>query len=225
MAGAATAICALGLIDDANTLSPWPKLITEIALAATVAMTGWRVGVFADARLDLIITVLWIVFFTNAFNALDGLDGLAGGVGAVASAFLGIWSLAAGDHWAAAVSWTLAAAAGAFLIYNFPPSRGVFLGDCGALFIGFSVACLVLRATQVAPDHRAWSPLVFVCVPVVDFLVTVIRRLGALSWPLHGDRRHLYDTLYRRWGSMRLVAAAYYAAAIIASVAGWYIVP
>ena len=218
MAAAATAICALGLIDDTTTLSPWPKLIVEIALALIVAATGWRAGIIADARLDLMITVLWIVFFTNAFNALDGLDGLAGGVGAIAFAFLGFWSFTTGDRWAATVSWTLAAATGAFLVYNFPPSRGVFLGDCGALFAGFSLALLVLRAMQNTSGHRAWTPFVFVCVPVIDLIATVLRRLGARSWPLHGDRRHLYDALYRRWGSMRLVALGYYTAAIIVSL-------
>jgi UDP-GlcNAc:undecaprenyl-phosphate GlcNAc-1-phosphate transferase len=224
----ATGIVALGLADDITQLGPWTKLIAGALLAALVVRSGWSINLTGVSLIDQAATVAWIVFFQNAFNALDGLDGLAPGVGFLGFVCLGSWFLVSGDSWSATVAWSLGGATLAFLAYNFPPSRGIFLGDSGSQFLGFALALLVVRAMVPGADQgtaRGVSvvPLFFVWVPLTEAVFVIWRRLRRRVSPLRGDRLHLYDELYRRLGSMRKVALAYYAATAVVAGCAWWV--
>jgi UDP-GlcNAc:undecaprenyl-phosphate GlcNAc-1-phosphate transferase len=224
MAVSATAVLLLGLADDLRRMSPWPKLIAAVVVAFVAVSFGWSVGLVASAPANIILSTFWIVFLMNAFNALDGLDGLAAGVALLSLLFLGLWFVAAEDFLSAAVSLALAGALAGFLVYNFPPSRRIFLGDCGSLFLGFVLAALVMRAVGHEPartENTAWVPFTFVSVPLIDAVVTFARRILSGKSPLRGDRSHVYDELYRRTGSMRVVATTYYLITLAASLAAW----
>ena len=137
------------------------------------------------------LTVFWIVGTTNAINWIDGLDGLAASVSAVACVvlfvvtgpILGQWSLAY-------LPLILAAAIIGFLPYNIHPAR-VFMGDSGAMFLGFTLAVLsVIGGAKVA------AALLVLGVPILDGVYMIIYRLSRGRSPLSADRGHLHHRLF-----------------------------
>jgi UDP-GlcNAc:undecaprenyl-phosphate GlcNAc-1-phosphate transferase len=172
----AVAICLVGAWDDARGL-PWSA---KLGLQLLVAAGAWALGVRVHEwspptteayvqlapALSAALTVLWLAAVMNAMNFIDGLDGLAGGVGAIVGSALSViacmWIAIKGQTWERMEVAVLGAAcAGAcigFLRYNFHPAR-VFMGDCGALLLGFWLAGLaVLGAFK--------STLMYLC-PIV----------------------------------------------------------
>ena len=149
---AGSLVFATGLADDYWDISPWLKLLGQVAAAALLVLAGFSVQFItnpftgATVSLGLLgvpITVLWLVGVSNAVNLIDGMDGLASGVAAIASVATAIVCLSQGEAVAAALAGVLAAAALGFLPWNFNPAK-TFMGDCGALFLGFILGTLAL---------------------------------------------------------------------------------
>ncbi|MFH0937830.1 MAG: MraY family glycosyltransferase, partial [Planctomycetota bacterium] len=134
-------ILTLGLLDDKYRLSPWTKLIIEFFIATGVVIGGVRITAFiGDNLLMQITTVCWIVLITNSFNLLDNMDGLCAGTIAIAAAMLGLVAMDSRQWNLMFALGALAGAAAGFLKYNRSPAS-IFLGDAGALFAGFLMAC------------------------------------------------------------------------------------
>src|SRR5690606_29850035 len=97
----------------------------------------------------------------NAFNMLDGMDGLAGAVSLVALAGIALLAWIGGLQFTVQVSFALAGAVGAFLMFNLPirRNRGVrcFMGDAGSTLIGFILALLCMRLSQ--GESRILAPV------------------------------------------------------------------
>ncbi|HUU46471.1 MAG TPA: MraY family glycosyltransferase [Acidobacteriota bacterium] len=223
----ASLLVAVGLIDDIHRLDPRAKLLVGFAVAVAVSAMDWSSALTGSATLDVLISIGWLTIFPQAFNAFDGLDGLAAGCACLGFGFLGAWFFAAGDVGIAAAAWILAGATLGFLVYNFPPSRGIFLGDSGSLFLGFSLAFLSLRAVTAGGGNMTTGisliPLFFVCIPVFEAIFVIVRRVLRGHSIFRGDRLHLYDEVHERLGSIRLVAVTYYAATILISALVWWI--
>lgn len=199
---AAWLLFAAGLLDDLYDLRPAAKLLAQCAAAIVAFGFGFRVEhlSFGGASLEvgafaLPLTLLWIVGITNAFNLIDGLDGLATGIGLVAlgSTFAVAWML---DN--AAVALVCAALGGAllgFLRYNFRPAR-IFLGDSGSLFVGFMVAVLSVHgSTKSATAALTAAPLLVLALPILDTVLSVVRR-WLRGRPVFGaDEHHLHHRL------------------------------
>ena len=89
---------------------------------------------------------------------------------------------------------TLAGAAAGFLVFNFPPAS-IFMGDSGALLLGFSLAALTLgqegvRASRSDVLSVIAGPVFVLLIPIFDTtLVTVARLLSGRS-PAKGGRDH-----------------------------------
>ena len=143
----ALAIFVLGVADDIRPLSAKPKFAAEILIAATLYYAGLRAssvwlpfGIMQLGNvLGLVFTVVWIVGITNAFNLLDGIDGAAGGAAIFALLALFVTAVTLDKPLVAFLTVALAGAALGFLPANFPPAR-VYLGDAGALLLGFMLA-------------------------------------------------------------------------------------
>jgi UDP-GlcNAc:undecaprenyl-phosphate GlcNAc-1-phosphate transferase len=238
----AAAMVALGTWDDLRDLSALQKLIGQLAIAALTWWLGFRCGevelwggwVLSDATpISFAITVAWIVAITNAFNLLDGIDGLTAGIGIAAA--LVIFTLA--SHHGATVpviaSLALAGALSGFLRFNLPPAR-IFLGDGGALAIGYVIAVTSLASAQKGPTAVVLIiPFVAVGIPLIDTIVAVLRRLrvhlrarrlGALR-PLalwraiaSADRGHIHHLLLRSGWSVRRILFVLYA---LSALLGW----
>ena len=195
---AAMAMFVLGLVDDALALKPATKLIAQIAMAATVLYFGYRLNWLDSRLLDSVLTMVWIVGLTNAFNLLDNMDGLCGGIAFVVAVMVlaGLVGGAAPERAGPEVTFLslLAGSIAGFLVFNFPPAS-IFMGDSGALFLGFSLATLTLghegvRGSRSDVVSVIAGPLFVLLIPIFDTtLVTVLRLLSGRS-PAMGGRDH-----------------------------------
>lgn len=195
---ACMAIFAVGLVDDVFALKPFTKLIGQIALAGAVVYFDYRLYWVESRLLDSVFTMVWLVGLTNAFNLLDNMDGLCAGIALVVAVMLiiGLQSGASSDAARPEIAF-LAVMAGAvtgFLIYNFPPAS-IFMGDSGALMLGFGLAVLTLsnegvRGSRSDVVSAIAGPVFVLLIPIFDTtLVTVLRLLAGRS-PATGGRDH-----------------------------------
>lgn len=170
----------LGLADDFINIKPHNKLLGQIIVSSMVVFVGFRLNWFTSLTLDTMVTLVWIVGITNAFNLLDNMDGLCAGTATVAALAMAALYYKY-DPSAFSVALIIAGSCGAFLIYNFNPAS-IFMGDCGSLVIGFSVAVLSLYHGRFTSDSRlaiVAVPLLILMVPLLDTtLVTIIRVLS-----------------------------------------------
>lgn len=175
-----TLLFVLGLVDDFLRIKPHTKLIGQILVAALMAFWGFRLQWVNSLTLDTMLTIFWLVGLTNAFNLLDNMDGLCAGIGMLAALCLGLIFYPQAPE-PMLISLVLAAALAAFLCYNFNPAS-IFMGDCGSLSIGFTVAMLGLTFSReyAISSFSAWCvPILLVMIPILDTtLVTLIRLLS-----------------------------------------------
>jgi len=202
LAPAATMIFATGLVDDLIGLKPWQKLLGQLGAAGLAYWAGVRVlivaGVGAGVWWALPLTLIWLVACTNAFNLVDGLDGLAAGMGLVAALTLLIAALLHGNLALASAAVPLVGALVGFLCYNFNPAT-VFLGDSGALLIGFLLGCFGAVWTQKSDTLISMTvPLLALSIPLLDVSLAILRRFLRNQPIFAADRGHIHHRLIDR---------------------------
>jgi len=156
------------------------------------------------------LSVLWIVAIMNMVNFLDGLDGLAAGVSAISSATFALiaLSLPRPEIQAAILSAIVLGASLGFLRHNFYPAR-IFMGDSGALLLGFVLATIPLQGLlKTASIVTLFFPLLVLAVPIVDTTFVVARRLKHRERIFEADQAHLHYRFLRR-GFSQVRAAIY----------------
>src|SRR5438876_6078544 len=211
--GAAVAT-TIGAIDDFRGLRWWEKLGGQVAAASIPVGFGiWVhrftfpiVGIHVLPKwIGMPLSVLWIVAIMNMVNFLDGLDGLAAGVSAI-SAFtfsLIALSLPRPEVQSALLSAIVLGAALGFLRHNFYPAR-IFMGDSGALLLGFVLAVIPLQGLlKTASIVTLFFPLLVLAVPIVDTTFVVARRLKYREKVFQADQTHLHFRFLRRGFSQR----------------------
>lgn len=196
----ATGMSFLGLVDDRWGLRPLVKMLGQILAALLLYATGIYVGTLHHPLLNLVTTVLWVGYVTNALNLLDNMDGLAGGTAAIAAAFFALMCAFSGQYLVGALSVAVLGACLGFLFYNLNPAS-VFMGDSGALFLGFVLAAVGIKLRF--PDNVTfvtWMvPVLVLGLPIFDTTLVLVSRLRRGLNPLiHPGKDHL---------SHRLVAA------------------
>jgi UDP-GlcNAc:undecaprenyl-phosphate GlcNAc-1-phosphate transferase len=202
LAPAATLIFATGLIDDLIGLKPWQKLLGQLGAAGLAYWAGVRVlgiaGVGTGTWWSLPLTLFWLIACTNAFNLVDGLDGLAAGMGLVAALTLLTAALLHGNLALASASVPLVGALVGFLCYNFNPAT-VFLGDSGALLIGFLLGCFGAVWTQKSDTLISMTvPLLALSIPLLDVSLAILRRFLRNQPIFSADRGHIHHRLIDR---------------------------
>ena len=174
----ATGVSFMGLVDDHWSLPPLVKMLIQALAALLLYINGIRVSTFHQPALDLIITVLWVVFITNAVNFLDNMDGLAGGVSAIVAAFFALMCSFSGQYLVGALSVAVMAACLGFLFYNLNPAS-IFMGDSGSQFLGFTLAAIGVKLRF--PDNVTfvtWMvPVLVMGLPIFDTTLVIISRL------------------------------------------------
>jgi UDP-GlcNAc:undecaprenyl-phosphate GlcNAc-1-phosphate transferase len=193
----ATLVAAVGILDDRGLLHHQIKLFVGMPLAAGILLlSGIRAQVFsilAGGRsgdvLDAILTVIWVVGITASFSILDHMDGLCAGVAATASVFFALLAYLNGQTLVTTLAAAVLGAAAGFLRWNFKPAK-IFMGDGGAMFLGFLMATLGLKLRLDGATHlSAWlAPLLILGVTIFDTtLVTISRsRRGLLPFATPG---------------------------------------
>lgn len=164
----------LGLVDDIVGLGPKPKLTVELILAGFAVYGGVLLPLTPYIFANRILTVLWIIGITNAFNLIDNMDGLAAGVGLIS--LTSMFMLTGQPGSSELVLFMLAALAG-FFLFNVNPAR-IFMGDVGALSIGFFLACSsALMVSPAARPGAAFSAGLLLFVPIFDVLLVMFTRV------------------------------------------------
>jgi UDP-GlcNAc:undecaprenyl-phosphate/decaprenyl-phosphate GlcNAc-1-phosphate transferase len=176
----ATAMLVLGIVDDLWILAPRKKLALQILIVGVFAFTARGLGPTLWPWLFAFVTVFWLITTTNAFNLIDGLDGLACGIGIVACGTLFVAASYQRDREDALLAMALGAALLGFLTYNFHPAS-IFMGDAGALPVGFLLGVLSLRVAGIAKNSAVTAyafPLFLMLVPLLDVSTVTVTRLA-----------------------------------------------
>ena len=193
----------LGLIDDfVNVLARY-KLIVQIAAAATLSFSGYTlegIRLFDDIAISFgafshVVTIFWFVGISNAVNLVDGMDGLSGISSAVAALFFGVTFLILGNIHSAVMAFALLGAIVGFLLFNWPKAQ-IFMGDSGALFLGFALAAIpFFEHSGVVRIEHLLIPLSLLFFPVMDTFMAIGRRIRRRK-PLHSpDKEHIHHKL------------------------------
>jgi UDP-GlcNAc:undecaprenyl-phosphate GlcNAc-1-phosphate transferase len=226
---AAFLVSVLGYVDDLYELGWAQKSGGQVAAAVILYALGYRLGeislpggsTFTFGVLDLPATVAWLWLVTNAVNLLDGHDGVVAGVTALAAGAMALvaWDL---DHFLVTILFaSLAGAVAGFLPFNFP-SASRFLGDSGALLLGFLLGALAISGfVDETGRIPLYIPVVALGVPLLDIGLAFSRRLLDGRHPFHADLDHVHHRIERMlgYGPRRLALSLYAFSALFALAA------
>jgi UDP-GlcNAc:undecaprenyl-phosphate GlcNAc-1-phosphate transferase len=215
---AATLVFVLGLLDDRRGLGPSVKLAGEVAAACLLVVSGLRVPCIASPWLAAPLTILWVVGITNAVNLLDNMDGVVAGVVAIAA--LAVAALGAGHGEVTVLALCLAGACCAYLFFNFHPAR-IFMGDCGSLYLGFSISALSLMAGMQHEGNvtaALLAAITVLAVPIFDTTLVIVARRRHGRPVMQGGRDHTSHRLVALGLSERSAALLLYACSAVLGV-------
>ncbi len=199
-------IVFVGFIDDINPLNAKYKFIVQIFAACIIVYGGISIRSFQPFFFgsDLIVfgsvfsafvTVFWIVGITNTINFIDGLDGLTGGIATISAITISYIAISNNRIETAVISIILAGACLGFLPYNFNPAR-IFMGDTGALFLGFMLAVMSIEGTiKGAVAVTIIAPMLALGIPIFDTSFAILRRLKKGMAPWEADKGHLHHRI------------------------------
>ncbi len=210
-------IMMVGFVDDVLVLSPFSKLCGE--LLSGIALIG-----FADMRItnlygflgindmgivpSYLLSFLILVAVTNAINLIDGVDGLASGLGILYCLFFGIYFGLTGETAWSILAICLIGSLAVFFCYNvFGKKQKIFMGDSGALLLGYVLTTFVFQFCEInahheVPDnlHISAAPAVAICVmtiPIFDTLRVSLTRIRHHRSPFMPDKNHIHHLLLR----------------------------
>jgi len=220
-----TLVALVGVLDDGGLLHHQVKLFVGMPLAALfLLMTGIRAQLFSKflpgtsgAVLDVSLTIFWVVGITASFSILDHMDGLCAGVAAIASLFFTISASLNGQMMVRALGAAALGAALGFLRWNFNPAK-IFMGDGGAMLLGFLMATLGLKIRPEGAQFRvSWLvPILILGVPIFDTTHLSISRArrGLIPFTSPGKDHTAHRLSNLGFGHRRAVLALYLMAAL-----------
>ncbi len=140
------------------------------------------------------LAFVWIIGITNAINLIDGLDGLSSGISLIVTLTIGLLGFFMGRRDVCIISLVLSGSILGFLPYNFHPAS-IFMGDCGAQFLGFTLACLSLLGFKTTTIITLGLPILILFIPISDTLIAIVRRKLSHKKISEADRGHLHHVL------------------------------
>jgi UDP-GlcNAc:undecaprenyl-phosphate/decaprenyl-phosphate GlcNAc-1-phosphate transferase len=181
----ATLVALVGVMDDGGLLHHQVKLFLGMPGAALILIaSGVRMEFFETVRpspnavlADCLLTIFWVVGITAAFSIFDHMDGLCAGVACIASFFFAVYAYWEGQTVVMKLAAAVMGASLGFLRWNFKPAK-IFMGDGGAMFLGFLMATLAAKMRFPNMHHRiSWIvPLLILAVPIFDTTLIIISR-------------------------------------------------
>ncbi len=196
-------LAIMGIYDDIKDMPTVVKLVGQITVAVIAYGVGFRIEEFFGFEAttfwlkfkSFAVTVVWIVGAINAINLIDGLDGLACGICAIISLFLFIALLSSGNFVFLVFAAALTGSCLGFLPYNFYPAS-IFMGDTGSMFLGFMLSIIALESYQKGTTFIAiLAPIVAMAVPLLDTLLSILRRLVKKKPLFKADKNHIHHRL------------------------------
>jgi len=197
----ATILVIGGIIDDVKKVSPFRQFLFPLLAAIAVVIGGVGIekitnpfGGFLYFNTWVIpaFSILWLLGMMYTTKLLDGVDGLVSSIGAVGAIVIFLFTMT--TRWyqpdIAFAALMLAAACFGFLILNWSPAK-IFLGESGALLIGF-----ILGVLSIISGGKIAIALLIMGIPILDVAWTIIRRIVAGKNPFKSaDRKHLHFRL------------------------------
>ncbi len=195
----------VGIIDDLKGLPAKVKLACQVLCAFILFEFSVRISFIGNPFgegyyffpwiVSLLVTVVWVVGITNTINLIDGLDGLAGGVAFIASISIAYIAFISGRADAAMAMLAIAGGVLGFLPFNFNPAK-IFMGDGGALFLGFMLASLsVMSPMKSATMLATVVPVLVLGLPIFDTAFAILRRLVNKRPIMEADKGHLHHRI------------------------------
>ncbi len=210
-------ILLVGFFDDMVELVPRKKFMGEL-------IAGFLLIVVADIRLthlhgflgiehihDVIsypLSFFVFLLIINGLNLIDGVDGLASGLGILICAFFGVYFQLIGITYLSLMAYALIGALLIFFIYNvFGHKKKIFMGDSGALVLGYTVFMFVVEFCEVNACNTGVinpalvmnaAPVVAIAVlavPLIDTLRVMITRIKKGKSPFEADKNHVHHLL------------------------------
>ena len=231
--GALAIVAGVSVLDDFRGVHPATRLVLHAVAALGVAFAILGAGPAlpaGTAGLGLALATVTLMWGANLYNFMDGSDGLAA---TMALLGFGAYGLAAWHAAApAAAYFALAGAILPFLAVNLPPAR-MFMGDVGAVPLGFLAAAFGLAGwrTGIWP---AWFPLLVFLPFVADASATLGRRLLRRERVWEAHKMHYYQRVHQlgagHRGTLLLFAvvmagtgASALAALVLDPASGWLV--
>lgn len=222
------AIAFVGLLDDLYQLQPWPRFIAQSVVGVITSLilylSDGGVQLFDNPWINGFLTSLWVVTIINALNFMDNMDGLATSLSIVISLSLFILSYLNGQYLVAALCVAVVAACIGFLFWNRRPAS-IYLGDAGALYLGFLLAAISIRVDVNSNSEiiRVLVPLLIFAIPVIDITQVVISRVVKGKSPFEGGRDHLSHLLLNKGLSEGKVLTLITSSALTFALAGVFL--
>ncbi len=229
--GGGTLVFVTGLIDDIKSVKTRTKLLTQTAAAVLVCAFGIKIKVINVPDLFSVnfgifswpFTILWIVGVTNAVNLIDGLDGLAAGICAIACGTIAALAIYFGQTVLCIIMLALAGGISGFLFFNFNPAK-IFMGDCGSLFLGFTIASATVMCTAKSQALVGFAlPLLAMGIPIFDTLFIMLNRFGDKKPVYMPDTEHFHHRLLRLGLKQRQVTVLAYIVTLLATGSGVFL--
>lgn len=234
----ASAMYVLGILDDTFNIPAWWKLVLQVLIACIPLLFGIYIDkitnplggvmflgmdtplpstIMLPLPVAYAITVFWLVALANAINLIDGMDGLASGISIISIVFICVNAFLVKSN----VIFPMVALAGGllgFLVFNFPPAK-IFMGDSGALFIGFTIGVYSLVSNiKSSFAVTLLLPVVLLMIPIIDTVLAIVRRLKSKQHIFGADKRHLHHRLLDLGNSQKRVLIIMYLATAVLGV-------
>ena len=209
-------VAALGLVDDVRGVRPSVKLV-GVGLLALIPVVGYDVtfghltlplfGNFDIGWAGYALTIFWVVLLANLVNLIDGMDALAAGIVAIAASSFALLAVSFGRTDAAVLAAIVCGSTLGFLRYNYHPAK-VFMGDSGALALGFLLALVAVEGLlKTAATIALVAPMLVIAVPILDTSFVVLKRIKYRRPPWGADHNHFYHRFLRIGFSQRRAVA------------------
>jgi len=195
-------IMLLGLVDDIKDLRPILKISGQLLGIAILIIFGIFTKIaFLPDWVNILITIAWLLFITNAFNLLDIMDGLTSGLVIIISLSLLAIALINRDIFSCVILTALIGAHAGFLRYNYPPAK-VYMGDTGSLFSGFLLAMVAINISYAPMERQValLTPILAMSLPLYDTLFLIVMRIKKKKPIFNKTRDHF---------ALRLVTMGY----------------
>ncbi|KPK76292.1 MAG: hypothetical protein AMJ79_07190 [Phycisphaerae bacterium SM23_30] len=215
-------ILSMGVRDDLRHVKPRTKFFFQMMAGLVLIGSGLIIGRFGffglfEVSLGILavpFTLFWLVGSCNAFNFIDGMDGLASGIGMALALVLAAFGFINGAYAPAVVSLAVAGGLLALLLFNFKPAL-IFLGDSGSQLVGLLLGALVIETTTKNGVFDLPSAGIILSIPVLDALLSILRRYSRSESPACGDHQHVHHHLRRYGMSVRQVSLTLMATALV----------
>ena len=223
-------ILLIGVLDDIKGLNAPKKFAGQILAALALVPFGFLIKtleipfigtVHLGFFFGIALTIVWMVAITNAFNLIDGMDGLSSGVTIIASIILVILSILSGKLLMTIVLIAVLGSTLGFLWHNWHPAK-IFMGDCGAMFLGFLLAAVSIEISYKSPtavgSNATFIPILALGLPIIDTISAVSRRLRYRKPVFSADREHIHHKLLDAGFTVRQAALILYGVCVLLGV-------